>query len=249
MTKQKTKTILIFLIILLQVTYVLIVTGHHIVISKCAAIKTTNLKWVRHYICAGTRLSLESCIAMKKYLPNADVCAAYGLTELGSAPICNSPFTALDTVGKIINGVQVKIIDANKNKCGIDEDGEICIRTPYKFLGYYDNAKATFEATDNDGFVYTGDCGHFDKDGFLYLVDRKIDIFRYFQSPISPTEIETYLINSPRIKMVCVVGISDNVAGCLPTAVVVKAPNAEITKEEIQHMVKGTKLFDFESNT
>ena len=138
-----------------------------------------------------------------------------------------------------VNASKVKIIDDDGNRCGVHIDGEICIKTNYKFIGYYNNREATEELFDEENFIKTGDVGHFDEDGDLYIVDRKKDLLKYCNFQISPSEIDSYLIESSDIKSACVVGIPDPLVTDLPAAVVVRAQGSTITEEEIVNMVAG----------
>lgn len=146
-----------------------------------------------------------------------------------------------DSVGQLVNCVLVKIIDDEGNRCGAGIDGQICVKLNYKFLGYYGNQSATDEIIDNESFLMTGDVGHFDEDGFLHIVDRKKDLLKYRGFQISPSEIEAFLINLPKIRSVCVVGIPNDVSGDLPAAVVVRNSN-DISKKEIFDSVSGKKI-------
>lgn len=110
---------------------------------------------------------------MNSYLPNGNVHIDYGATELGGVSFDYPKFTEKDAVGQLVNGVSIKIIDDQGNRCGIDVEGEICAKARFKFLGYYKNQQLTDDVLDSDGFFKTGDIGHIDKDGYLYIVDRK----------------------------------------------------------------------------
>jgi long-chain acyl-CoA synthetase len=91
----------------------------------------------------------------------------YGLSEVTTAATVNrhNDFR-FGTVGKPLPGVEVRIAD----------DGEILLRSNTVFAGYYRDEAATREVLDDEGFVHTGDVGHFDDDGFLVITDRKKDI-------------------------------------------------------------------------
>lgn len=172
-------------------------------------------------------------------MPNGSVGNAYGLTELSSVATIDFPkFSGKDSVGRLLNGFELKIIDEDGNKCGIDTDGEICIKNSYKFLGYYKNEELTREVIDNEGFMLTGDIGHIDKDGYVYISGRKKDVIAYYFK-IAPVEIESFLLQSPDIQAVCVVGVPYNSIIELPAAVVVRSSNSKITSEAICKMVEG----------
>lgn len=176
---------------------------------------------------------------MSKYLPNGQVNIAYGLSELGALASVHLPFMGRDSVGKLTCNMKVKIVDENGHKCDIGEDGEVRIKSKYRFLGYYGNEAATKQAIDSEGFLLTGDIGHFDEEGFLYVTDRKKDMLKYCNSQISPSEIESFLVRIPSIHSACVVGISDISSNDLPAAVIVKDDIGQTTENEIDKSVCG----------
>jgi long-chain acyl-CoA synthetase len=95
------------------------------------------------------------------------ICEGYGLTESTTAMCVNHPTDfRLGSVGKVFKGTEVKIA----------ADGEILVKGDIVFQGYYENPEATKEVLTGDGWLHTGDIGDFDKEGFLYITDRKKDI-------------------------------------------------------------------------
>lgn len=185
-------------------------------------------------------MPLETNAKLCKYLPNGVVSIGYGLSETAGKVTVGLSHLIGDSEGKLIDGIQMKIIDEKGNKCGIGEDGEICVKLQYNFLGYCGNEEATKYAIDNDGFLLTGDIGHFDEIGQLYFTERKKELLKYCGNSISPTEIENCLIEIPGIRKICVVGIDDQDCGDLPTAVIVRNEQWKITKDEIDDFVYGT---------
>lgn len=177
---------------------------------------------------------------MNKYLSNGSVVIGYGMSEIAGGVSIDSPASIeKDTVGRLLTGCSVKIIGDDGKRVGVNVDGEICVKTLYKFLGYYGNPEATAEMFDEEGFIRTGDMGHFDDDGDLFIVDRKKDIIKYCSFQISPSEIDAYLTESSDIQSACVVGIPDPMGTDLPAAVVVRAEGSNISEKEIFDMVAG----------
>jgi long-chain acyl-CoA synthetase len=127
-----------------------------------------------------------------------EVREGYGQTE-GTALATGMPVDGvrIGTVGKALPGVELRIAD----------DGEILVRGPGVFLGYFKNEQATKEAVDADGWLHTGDVGVLDDDGYLTITDRKKDIIITAGGKnISPSEIENRLKVSPYIREAIVVG-------------------------------------------
>lgn len=193
---------------------------------------------------AGSILHAEVEIRMNKYLTNCQVYSGYGMSEATGIVSVNYPKTKIDSVGQLAPGLCVKIIADDGTLCGINEDGEIVLDMKYKFIGYYDDDESTASTLDENGFLHSGDIGHFDEDGYLYVVDRKKDILKYMNYQISPSEIENTVLKHPGVKHVCVVGVPDVVCIDLPAAVVVRnTDDIELNEGDIYDLVKS-KLSD-----
>lgn len=150
----------------------------------------------------------------------------YGMTE--NAPIIavnKDCYSKAESVGKPMPGTEVKISEPDE-----DGVGEIICRGPSVMLGYYNNPEATAEVLRN-GWLYTGDYGRFDDEGFLYICGRKKNVIVTKNGKnIFPEEIESLLLENPIIEEVVVYGIIDKKSG----DTVVKAevyPNAEAVSE------------------
>lgn len=175
---------------------------------------------------------------INKYLTNGKLITGYGLTEL-SLLVCGTFGRVVedDHVGKLVNGTVAKIVDENGTRCGVGIEGEVCVKCECPFLCYYGNEVATANAFDNEGFVLTGDVGWFDDNGDLHIVDRLKEIFKSNNFNINPSEIESFLIKSPDIESVCVLGIPDAVVGDWPAAAVVRKKDSTITEHDVCEMV------------
>ncbi|MBR3787012.1 MAG: AMP-binding protein [Firmicutes bacterium] len=152
----------------------------------------------------------------------------YGMTE--NAPIIavnKDYYSKADSVGMPLPGTEVKIIDQDEE--GV---GEIIVKGPSVMIGYYDNPQATEEVL-KDGWLYTGDYGRFDEEGFLYLCGRKkFVIVTKNGKNIFPEEIEALLMEEPFIEEVLVYGTVDKSDG----DVIVRAevfPNYDALKEQL----------------
>lgn len=142
-------------------------------------------------------------------------------------------------------------------RCTIGEDGEISVQLRPPFIGYWGNEAATLATMtsgedfsedygndDNEAgpgetpWFRTGDIGHFDETGRLYVVDRIKDLLKYNSVQVSPTELEAVIQELPGIAGVCVVGIADPDAGDLPAAVVVRNGDVEVTEADVSGIVE-----------
>ncbi|HET6162277.1 MAG TPA: long-chain fatty acid--CoA ligase [Planctomycetota bacterium] len=122
----------------------------------------------------------------------------YGLTEASPVVTCNQPDAArAGSVGRVLPGVEVRVAD----------DGELLVKGPNVMLGYFEQPEATAAVLDADGCFHTGDVGHVDADGFVFVTDRKKDlIIGSGGKNVSPARVEGLLKRHRLIGDVCLVG-------------------------------------------
>lgn len=207
-------------------------------ILDCPALERADLSSVRQYICGGCFVSETMCAQIRPYLPNGDIHIGYGMTEVGGVIAVNNP-PKPSSVGLLRDGVQMIIVDDDGKRCGINQNGEICVKAPFPFMGYFDNDEMTRAACDTDGWLRSGDIGYFDADGYLFMVDRKKEIFKYDRYDIVPSEIESVLIGHPSVKFACVVAIPYVKTHNLPAAVIVTKANAQLSEKDILEYLDG----------
>lgn len=207
---------------------------------KSDLIDKIDLSNVKNHVLGGAKLQLEAKIKMNSYLPNGRVCIGYGMTEIAGYVTCDfSENPSKDTVGKIVRGSCIKIVDDNGNRCDVNVDGMICIKTNFKFHGYYGDSKLTNELFDDEGFVKSGDIGHFDDDGDLIFVARRKEMIRYNDTNITPTDIEAFLEKCSDIELVCVVGIPNETCTDLPAALILRKKHSKLTEKDVFDMIAG----------
>jgi acyl-CoA synthetase (AMP-forming)/AMP-acid ligase II len=110
--------------------------------------------------------------------------------------------------------------------------GEVIARGYHLMEGYWKLPEATAEVL-KEGWVYTGDLGYFDSEGFIFLVDRKRDVIISGAFNIYPKEIEDAIVTHPKVKDVAVIGVPDEKWGEAVKAVVVPKEGVEVTEAEI----------------
>ena len=115
--------------------------------------------------------------------------------------------------------------------------GELCVKGPGVMICYYKNKKATDECL-KDGWLYTGDMAKYDKDGFIWLVDRKKDVIISGGENIYPVQIESFLMKHPAIQDVAVIGIGDERLGEISAAIIQLKNGKLATEEEIRASVE-----------
>jgi len=151
----------------------------------------------------------------------------YGLTE-ASGPGCihlGSEYNhKLGSIGKAGFNWEARVVGENGNDVAIDEVGEIVVKGNGVMREYYKNPKKTAE-TIKDGWLYTGDIGKFDRDGFIWFVDRKKDVIICGGENIYPVEVEDILQSQPKIHDVGVIGLPDERLGEIVVAVIDLKPD------------------------
>ncbi|MEJ8850694.1 AMP-binding protein [Variovorax rhizosphaerae] len=144
-------------------------------------------------------------------------------------PVCESDVQVLDDAGLPVNG---------------DAIGEICVRGPDVFAGYWREPEQTAQALDANGWLHTGDLARVDAQGYIYIVDRKKEMLVSGGFNVYPSEIESVLAHHPAIYEVCVVGVPDDHWGETVKAVVVLREGARADDGEIMDFCRG-RLADF----
>ncbi|MCX7272122.1 MAG: AMP-binding protein [Burkholderiales bacterium] len=153
--------------------------------------------------------------------------AAYGLSETHT---CDTwmPADAVrwGTHGRLAPGVQCRILDPDTgSERPVGEPGEITLRSPGSFLGYWNKPEAT-AATLREGWVHTGDMGRVDADGYLTFMGRFKEMIKVSGYSVFPEEVETLLIRHPDIAAAAVIGVPDPTRGEVVKAVIVARPDA-----------------------
>ena len=185
---------------------------------------------LRFFLSGGAPLSLE--IAEFFHASGILVLEGYGLTENTAACNLNThDGFKLGTVGRALPGVEVRIAD----------DGEIMLRGPNVFAGYYKREDATAEALEEDGWFHTGDIGVFDDEGFLRITDRKKDlIVTSGGKNIAPQNLENLMKTDPLISQIMVYGDKRNFLTALitldPDEAAAYAEHKEIEYEEFSEL-------------
>ncbi|MFI9834721.1 long-chain fatty acid--CoA ligase [Streptomyces sp. NPDC051913] len=168
--------------------------------------------------------------------PNAWFADAYGLTETVSGDTFldrEHALSKLGSVGRPVPHTRVRIVDDADREVPAGELGEITLRGPKVFAGYWRDEKATAAAL-RDGWFHTGDIGHLDEDGFLYIDDRKKDMIVSGGENIATPEVERVLYEHPAVLEASVVGLVHPRWGEVPRAFVVFRPGTSAGADELR---------------
>ena len=176
-------------------------------------------------------------------LTGGRIVEGYALTESMMAAVISPVKGAYKAgfVGMPISDVEIRIVDADtaQIEMPLGEIGEIALRAPQMMLGYWNRPEATAEML-RDGWLYTGDLGHLDEDGYLTIVDRKKDLIKPSGFQVWPREVEETIARHPAVAEVGVIGISDPYQGEAVKAFVVLREGQTATAEEIRDFCKVT---------
>jgi long-chain acyl-CoA synthetase len=158
----------------------------------------------------------------------------YGLTETAPGVTSNAMGDQAKpgSIGKPLPGVEVRIVDAHGEDVEDGDPGEILVRGPNVFKGYWRQQEASDDAM-RDGWFRTGDVGYADEDGYIFLVDRKKDLIIVSGFNVYPREVEDALYRHPKIADVAVIGVPHPYTGEAVKAYVVLKPGESATEEDI----------------
>jgi fatty-acyl-CoA synthase len=153
----------------------------------------------------------------------------------------DGPHARIGSCGLERTGMQVSIQDDNGRELKPFETGEICVIGPAVFAGYYDNPEANAKAF-RDGWFRTGDLGHVDAEGFVYITGRASDMYISGGSNIYPREVEEKILTHPAVGEVAVVGVPDPFWGEVGVAVCVAREGAKPVGEAELAAFLATKV-------
>ena len=182
---------------------------------------------------------MRACL---KLFPKGTMQQVYGMTEQSGVVTIlgpedhENPAVAhrLVSAGKAIQGVEIEIRDPGTGQpVATGQPGEIWVRSEQVMGGYWGNAEATAAAITPDGWYRSGDGGHIDADGYVYVTDRIKDMIISGGENIYPAEIERVLAEHPAIADVAVIGVPDERWGEAPKAVVVLRAGASVEPNEL----------------
>jgi microcystin degradation protein MlrC/acyl-CoA synthetase (AMP-forming)/AMP-acid ligase II len=150
---------------------------------------------------------------------------SYGQTETVGSVTFTSTDASLEllaaTVGRVVAPYQVRIAASPEGPDGQEITGEVEVRTPFGFAGYWRNVEATKRAWTEDGWLRTGDVGELMEDGSLRLIGRVHNVFKAGGYNVNPEEIEEVLMSIPGVVQAAVVATADSVWGNVPVAFIV----------------------------
>jgi long-chain acyl-CoA synthetase len=189
----------------------------------------------------GTSIPLPLLRAFQSVQPHIKVIQGYGLTETSPMITLVEPERAwakMGSIGRPVPGVEVKIVDKAGKEMPTGEPGEIITRGPHVMKGYFRKPEAT-AARIHEGWLYTGDCGKVEADGYFYHLGRRDDMIITGGLNVYPAEVENLIYTYPGIQETIVFAIPDPKRGHVIGAALVPRPGENIVERELLIFLRG----------
>lgn len=183
--------------------------------------------------------------AMQARMPHTRQVTGFGMTETGGSIVFTCPDDPVDVrlgaEGAPFPGMEIEIRDLETNQAlPIDVRGEIVVRGPQVFQGYYKAPEKNAEALEPDGWFHTGDLGALDADGRLHYLGRTKDMLKVGGENVAAIEIESFLQTHPAVSIAAVVGVPDDRYVEVAAAFIELVPGATATEQEIIDFCSGS---------
>lgn len=200
---------------------------------RAAGERDVDLSSVRLAVSGAAPLPGEVLLAFGERF-GVTIWEGYGLTETGPAVTTNAlgEEARPDSIGRVLPGVNVRLVDEGGQDVDEGDPGEIVVRGPNVFSGYWRKPEETASAF-RDGWFRTGDVAYRDEDGYLNIVDRAKDLVIVSGFNVYPKEVEEAIAAHPGVAECTVIGEPDERSGEAVKAFVVPAPGADLTPEEV----------------
>ncbi len=214
-----------------------------ILLRKSESFKKTELPELRYVTQAGGKLATVFIDEFRKSFPEITFMIMYGQTE-ATARLSYLPSEQYESkkgsIGKGIPGVQLKVVNDQGENVKPGEIGEVIAYGDNIMLGYYNDTDGTNSAL-RDGWLYTGDLGTIDEDGFIFLTTRKKEIIKVGGKRISPKEIESVILQLPQVVDCSIEAIEDELQGeaLLAKIVINRKITGELDEERIKKYCSG----------
>jgi acyl-CoA synthetase (AMP-forming)/AMP-acid ligase II len=228
-----------------QCTYLFIAPPIAVALAKHPIVDQFDISSVRTVFSGAAPLDAETAEAAGRRI-HAVVKQGYGMSEL--SPVSHAaPADPGDapksSVGVLLPNVVCRLVDPATGLDieapaeGMSAAGELWVKGPNVMLGYLNNAQATAETLDADGYLHTGDVAEAHADGWFTIVDRVKELIKYKGYQIAPAELEALLLSHPKVADAAVIGVLDEDRQEIPKAFVVPAADSGLTAEEVMEFV------------
>jgi len=226
-----------------RVTFLPTVPPVLLALANCPDIKKYDLSSLRCIMSGAAPLAPELGKRVRE-LTGVQVVQSYGLTEAAPLthinPVDNPELVRLESIGLAVSDQEEKIVDieGGEQELPPEQIGELVLRGPQVMKGYWKAPEETAHAL-RDGWLYTGDIARKDKDGFVYILDRKKEMIKYKGFGVAPAELEALLHEHPAVADCAVIPQPDDEAGEIPKAFVVLKKGVSVTATDLMRFVEG----------
>ncbi|KAF2165619.1 hypothetical protein M409DRAFT_55516 [Zasmidium cellare ATCC 36951] len=210
-----------------------------VMLAKRPETKNYDLSSIRTILSGGAPLGKELQNEVARRF-NCEVKQGWGMTEVTCGSILQIEPKDNGTIGRLIPNNQMKLIDDDDKEVGFDTPGEMLIKAPNVMLGYWKNEQATKDTFTSDGWLKTGDVAVINKEGYIWIVDRKKELIKVNALQVAPAELEAQLLENDAVADAAAVGITVHDEE-YPRAYIVltdEAKKAKVTPKQIQDWFK-----------
>ncbi|PKN71511.1 MAG: o-succinylbenzoate--CoA ligase [Deltaproteobacteria bacterium HGW-Deltaproteobacteria-12] len=222
-----------------KINYMFAVPVMYQLMAEAEEWQNADLSHVHFFISGGAPIPLP---VIKKYQEEKRVgfVQGYALTETGRLTSLDleDSISKAGSVGKEVFHVRLRIVDEQDNELPPQVPGELLVKGPNVFAGYWGKEAAT-ELAMKGGWFHTGDIGQRDDEGFVYIVGRKVEMIISSGENIYPAEVERAITSLPQVKEAAAVGMTDKKRGEVVAAYVILKNNVCSTENEILEALQG----------
>lgn len=229
-----------------NITFTFVVPTIYVLMLMNPNLKKYSLNSYRIAAYGGAPMSMDTIHKLSEHFPKLKLHNAYGATETSSPATLLPSRDALNkasSVGLPVPVGDLKVVDENGNALPPNEVGELWIKGPMVVPGYWENPEANAREF-SDGFWHSGDLARIDRDGYVYIMDRKKDMINRGGEKIFCVEVEDVLYSHPKVLEAAVVGVPDEIFGEQVKAIVIPRPGQSPDEEEIRRWV-AERLADY----
>lgn len=227
-----------------KVTLILAVPQIYAVLSKEA--KGLKRLYLRFWPFKNVRFGVSGAAPLTQEIKDrfeekigVPILEGYGLTETSPVVSVNTEeLQKIKSVGPAIPAVSTLVLDDDGKEVSRNAEGELCVKGPNVFRGYWGNEKATHDAFTEDGWFKTGDIVTVDDDGFIFIKDRKKDMIIIKGLKVFSAQVEAVICEHPAVEECAVIGVPDGRGGEFVKVYVVKKEGAELSDGEFRKFLK-----------
>lgn len=227
-----------------KVTLILAVPQIYAVLSKEA--KGLKRLYLRFWPFKNVRFGVSGAAPLTQEIKDrfeekigVPILEGYGLTETSPVVSVNTEeLQKIKSVGPAIPAVSTLVLDDDGKEVPRNAEGELCVKGPNVFRGYWGNEKATHDAFTKDGWFKTGDIVTVDDDGFIFIKDRKKDMIIIKGLKVFSAQVEAVICEHPAVEECAVIGVPDGRGGEFVKVYVVKKEGAELSAGEFRKFLK-----------